>query len=405
MKKGWRTATLAEVCDFRGGGTPSKSVARYWRGEIPWVSPKDMKSDVVSDSIDHISPEALKNSATSLIPDGAVLMVVRSGILARIVPLAVTGRPLTINQDLKALCPRHMIGSRFLFYLLQSKMDELLSLVSTGATVHRLMSEQVRSIAFALPPLPEQARIVRVLDEAFEGLAAAQANAEKNLQHAEAFFRSGLQTVVERVSARAPRLPLGVATSKIGSGATPLGGENAYKPTGTSLIRSLNVYDLGFRFEGLAHIDDLQAERLGNVVVQPGDVLLNITGASIARCCVVPSEVLPARVNQHVAIIRALPGKVRSRYLHYLLISPQYKGLLLQTGEEGGSTRQAITKAQLQDFVIAVPDSLKEQDLVVDEIDELARASAHLKSNYTHKLAALAALKQSLLHQAFTGQL
>ncbi len=105
MSKAWPTRTLGEVCQFRGGGTPSKSVERYWRGKIPWVSPKDMKFDVVSDSIDHVSEEAIENSATSLIPKDSVLMVVRSGILARTVPIAITGRALTINQDLKALCP------------------------------------------------------------------------------------------------------------------------------------------------------------------------------------------------------------------------------------------------------------------------------------------------------------
>ena len=90
-----------------------------------------------------------------------------------------------------------------------------------------------------------------------------------------------------------------VAT-KIGSGATPLGSQAAYKSNGISLIRSLNVHDAGFRMKDLAFIDDHQAEQLENVIVEGGDVLLNITGASVARCCIVPDVVLPARVNQHV---------------------------------------------------------------------------------------------------------
>jgi len=162
--KGWVDTTIGEVCDFRGGGTPSKAVERYWKGKIPWVSPKDMKFEVVSDSIDHISMEAVEGSATSLIPKGAVLMVVRSGILARIVPLAVTGRELTINQDLKALCPKNIIESRFLYSLLESKMPILLSLVSRGATVHRLQTEQIRSLNCFLPPRAEQHRIIAQID-------------------------------------------------------------------------------------------------------------------------------------------------------------------------------------------------------------------------------------------------
>lgn len=162
--EGWVEKRLGDVCDFKGGGTPSKAIDRYWQGKIPWVSPKDMKFEIVSDSIDHISIEAIKDSATSLIPTGAVLMVVRSGILARIVPIAITGCELTINQDLKALCPKSIIDSRFLFCLLESKMSELLSMVSRGATVHRLITDQIRSIELCLPPKTEQKNIVSRID-------------------------------------------------------------------------------------------------------------------------------------------------------------------------------------------------------------------------------------------------
>ncbi|QLQ24239.1 MAG: restriction endonuclease subunit S [Dechloromonas sp.] len=115
--KSWPTVTLGAVCQFRGGGTPSKAVEQYWRGSIPWVSPKDMKFDVVSDSIDHISQEAIDGSATALIPKNSLLMVVRSGILARTVPMAITGCDLAINQDLKALCPSAAVDARFLYHL------------------------------------------------------------------------------------------------------------------------------------------------------------------------------------------------------------------------------------------------------------------------------------------------
>lgn len=181
MSSAWPTMALGDVCEFRGGGTPSKSVDRYWRGNIAWVSPKDMKSDIVSDSLDHISREAMENSAASLIPKGSVLIVVRSGILARTVPIAIAGRDLTINQDLKALCPKEELDTRFLFHLLVSKMDVLLALVSKGATVHRLMTEQVRSLNFALPPIGEQRRIVKVLDSALDGICAAKSLTERKL--------------------------------------------------------------------------------------------------------------------------------------------------------------------------------------------------------------------------------
>ncbi len=195
---------------------------------------------------------------------------------------------------------------------------------------------------------------------------------------------------------------LGDVTTKIGSGATPLGGEEAYKTEGISLIRSLNVYDDGFRKAKLARVDDKQADGLSNVVVEPQDVLLNITGASVARCCLAPADYLPARVNQHVSIIRPVKEKLDSAFLHYLLISKSYKDRLLHTGEEGGSTRQAITKAQLQEFVVAYPESLPEQQRIVGILDDAFEGIATATVNAEKNLCNARALFESHLQAVFS---
>jgi type I restriction enzyme, S subunit len=115
MKNGWLKQRIDDICVFRGGGTPSKSKESYWKGDIPWVSPKDMKSDIITDSVDHISAEAVEQSTTNLIPANSILIVVRSGILARTIPVAITGCDVTINQDIKALCPNSNVDAWFLF--------------------------------------------------------------------------------------------------------------------------------------------------------------------------------------------------------------------------------------------------------------------------------------------------
>lgn len=143
-------------------------------------------------------------------------------------------------------------------------------------------------------------------------------------------------------------------TTKIGSGATPRGGKNSYKESGISLIRSLNIYDLEFDIDGLAFIDEEQAEKLSNVEVEEDDVLINITGASVARCCKVPSNILPARVNQHVSILRPKKHKLNPAFLQYLLVSPHYKYKLLAYAQ-GGATREALTKDGLEEFEIYLP--------------------------------------------------
>lgn len=141
--------------------------------------------------------------------------------------------------------------------------------------------------------------------------------------------------------------------SKIGSGATPKGGKSVYTEEGTSFIRSQNVYNLFFSYKGLAYINDDAAKKLKGVTVKEGDVLLNITGDSVARTCVVPKDVLPARVNQHVAIIRT-DHSLNPYYLNYYLASPAMQGYLLNIASTGAS-RNAITKGAIEKLSIPAP--------------------------------------------------
>ncbi len=143
-------------------------------------------------------------------------------------------------------------------------------------------------------------------------------------------------------------------TSKIGSGATPRGGKNGYRAEGISLIRSLNVYDFSFTEEDLAFIGDEQATELDNVIVQKDDILLNITGASVARCCLTNPKFLPARVNQHVAIVRVRPEVADARFVLYCINSLHFKSRLLALAQ-GGATREALTKTTIENFEVCQP--------------------------------------------------
>ena len=142
-------------------------------------------------------------------------------------------------------------------------------------------------------------------------------------------------------------------TLKIGSGATPKGGREAYQEEGIALIRSMNVYNGKFEYKDLAHISDEQAAKLDNVIIKESDVLLNITGASVARSCVVPNQILPARVNQHVCIIRCKEC-IEPIFLNRLLIDDNYQKLLWEIAGSG-ATREAITKQQVERLKIILP--------------------------------------------------
>ena len=159
-------------------------------------------------------------------------------------------------------------------------------------------------------------------------------------------------------------LLLGDVCTKIGSGATPRGGKEVYDKSGSiSLIRSQNVYNCSFKRDGIAYITDEQARRLSNVEVQLNDVLLNITGDSVARTCQVSLDVLPARVNQHVAIIRPDPYKLSALFLRYFLVCPKTQSMLLSWAGSGG-TRNALTKGMIESFQIRVPEDVTEQEAI-----------------------------------------
>ena len=147
--------------------------------------------------------------------------------------------------------------------------------------------------------------------------------------------------------------PLGSLATKIGSGATPKGGKESYREDGISLIRSMNVRNAEFDYKDLAHISDEQASKLDNVIIEENDVLLNITGASVARSCIAPDVVLPARVNQHVCIIRCR-NYIDPIFLNRLLTDDNYQDLLWGIAGSG-ATREAITKQQVESLTIITP--------------------------------------------------
>lgn len=193
--------------------------------------------------------------------------------------------------------------------------------------------------------------------------------------------------------------PLSELTSKIGSGATPTGGKESYLKSGIPLVRSLNVFDYAFSYDGLAFIDNRQAAKLDNVALHEGDVLLNITGVSVARCCIVPASILPARVNQHVMIIRPKSEIPISHYLLCLLCSSDYKQKLLGSSESG-STRQALTKTEVEALSVLFPFNK-----VLDKFEEKARAVFTYWDNLTHQNNTLNQVLQNLLSMLATSRL
>lgn len=162
---GWAWVSLSDLGEFSGGKTPSKAKARYWGGETPWVTPKDMKTLTISSAEDSVTDAAIADGLR-LHQQGAVLFVVRSGILRRSFPVAITSIECTVNQDLKVLAPHCTELSRYIQLIMQGFEGHILRhLTKAGMTVESIKFREFSTYQFPLPPLSEQHRIVAKVDE------------------------------------------------------------------------------------------------------------------------------------------------------------------------------------------------------------------------------------------------
>ena len=179
----WEKKILKYIVSQQGGGTPDKSNLSFWDGDIPWVSPKDMKVDYISTSQDKITLQAIEQSSTKLVPIGSVLMVVRGMILIHSVPVALTQKSVTINQDMKALIPNKLLNSEYFLYLLKGLKDYLLDYVETsGHGTKCLRSDDFMNMPLFLPNVDEQKNIVEYVKAKFKIFDSLIDKAESAIQ-------------------------------------------------------------------------------------------------------------------------------------------------------------------------------------------------------------------------------
>ena len=242
----------------------------------------------------------------------------------------------------------------FMYFLKSNEFKRQLSKQITGSAQLNFGPSHLKKMFIPLIPLLEQKKIVNILDK-INSLINTQ---EERMKACDLLVNSRFTELCgDPISNpfKWEKKKIAEVCTKIGSGATPKGGKASYISEGISLIRSMNVHNGYFKYDELAHISEKQAKELQNVCIEENDVLLNITGASVARSCVVPNNILPARVNQHVSILRANLQILDPIFLNLVLINDNYQHYLLSVSESNGATRQALTKQQIENLVIPIP--------------------------------------------------
>lgn len=254
--------------------------------------------------------------------------------------------PLIVNPE--------VLDRRYFAYLLRSNSFVNLAVSSTaGSKMPRMNKKTLLNAVFPIPSLELQHQRIDLLSS----IEKARTKAELLIQQLDTLVKSRfIEMFGDPVEEnRWARITLASLCTKLGSGATPRGGKAAYKTSGIPLIRSMNVHNGYFESKDLAYIDEIQAKKLDNVTLHKGDVLLNITGASVARSCLLPDYLAGGRVNQHVSIVRCDPNRMLPRVLNSIFTSDSYQRFLLEHSRMAGATREAITKDDLETMTVPLP--------------------------------------------------
>ena len=359
------TAELGDVATFVRGITfkPDDVVAVGTPGSAACMRTKNVQTELDLSDVWGIPESFVRREDQYLIPGDLLVSSANSwNLVGKCCWVPSLPWRSTFGGFISVLRPKQAkIDPRYLFRWFASDRTQttVRSFGQQTTNISNLNVDRCLKLRLPLPPLPEQRRIAEILDKA----DALRAKRRAALAQLDTLTQSIFLDMFGDPATNPkgwPQVPIGDHASKIGSGATPRGGEESYKAAGITLIRSMNVRDGAFLRDGLAFIDDEQAAQLEGVVVETDDVLLNITGASVARVCRAPADVLPARVNQHVAIIRPT-ATFNPHFLEQCLLSPSVKERLLKIARVG-ATREAITKSAIEQFrVIRPPRDLQDQ--------------------------------------------
>ena len=386
----WEVRKLGEVCEFRNGTAHEQNIDE--NGRYVLINSKFISSDgnIVKTTNSALSPLYINDIVfvMSDVPNGKALA--KCFIVDK-------NDMYTLNQRICAISS-NKFDTKFLYYHL-NRHKYLLSF-DNGENQTNLRKNDILNTPLFLPPLPEQKRIVAILDECFYAIDKAKANTELNLKNAKELFESYLQEVFENGNWN--EKPLGDLCFLITKGSSPnwQGIKYVDKP-GILFVTSENVGENEMLLQTKKYVEEKFNFKDKKSILQKGDVLTNIVGASIGRTAVYDIDDV-ANINQAVCILRCNPKVLFNKYLMNLLNSPFLKKILHDN--EVNTARANLSLSFFTKLNIPLP-SLQEQQSIVRRLDALRAETQKLEMVYNDKIANLEELKKSILHKAFAGEL
>lgn len=386
MREDWIKCKIGDIFNFVGGGTPSKTNGKYWNGDIPWASIKDIKGDFLNSTINKITYEGLTNSASNLVAIDEVILATRIN----------PGRPIiskintSINQDLKVVKPKLELPSVFVFYLFKFLEKEIVGL-SSGTTVLGIGLNRLKDIKFSLPPLPEQRAIVKKLESLFSSLDAGVADLKKAQQQLKIYRQAVLKKAFD---SNGEFVIIGECFSFLGGG--------------TPSKQNKDYWNGDINW---ASIKDIKGDILNNTIDYITDEGLKNSSSNLAEKdeVILATRINPGKtiisnirtaINQDLKVIKPFQ-KCDHKYVHYLFKSIEHKCLKVSSG----TTVLGISLPNLKEIEIPFENDIHKQAQIVKQIESRLSVCDSIEQNIKESLEKAEALRQSILKKAFEGNL
>jgi type I restriction enzyme S subunit len=394
----WQTVVLGDVCTIVNGGTPKSEVAEYWDGKLNWITPKEMGkliSREISTTERKITEIGLKNSSAKLLPVNSIILSSR----APIGHLAINKELMATNQGCKGLVPSSSLNYEYLYYFL-SHSKKLLNDMGSGATFKELSGSKLANVEIPLPPLNTQQKIVAKLDAIFTEIDKATAAAEANAKNAEALFQSYLNEIFNDDNSDFIALPIGEIGEIISGSGFPVD-EQGLPNEEIPFYKVSDMNLIGNEIHMISHNNSISketAKRLGSKIIPPKSVIFPKIGGAIAT-----------NKKRILSVPSCVDNNVMGIFPNKKVVSPDFFYHLISSIELSSFANEAalpsIKKSTVEERIMRIPKSLNTQDKLVTSIESLKNNSSSLFLGYLRKVSDLKMLKNSILKQAFNGEL
>jgi type I restriction enzyme S subunit len=391
MREDWEEIELGDVCDFVGGGTPSKRESSYWNGKIPWASIKDIKGDELHKTLDFITEEGLSKSASNLARIGEIILATRIN----------PGKPIlskidaAINQDLKIVKPKIKIDTKYLFYGFKTLERKVIQ-ISSGTTVLGINLSNLRSIDFGICPLPEQRAIVAKIEELFSDLDKGIADLKKAQDQLLIFRQAVLKKAFE---GEYPQKKI-IEIADVNTGATPKRGNSEFWENGTIPWVTSTVVNNDFVNEPSELITKNAIKQTNCKLIPKGSLLVAMYGEGKTRgkC----SELnIDTTTNQALAGITLFEENKESKQFVKWFFVKNYEEIRMLSS---GGVQPNLNLSIIKNTKIPFPHP-EEQHQIVRKIESRLSVCDKVEQSITESLEKAKALRQSILKKAFEGAL